>query len=126
MSTAAKPITTLADLNNTNVVKVVFSRTGKAMYFSRAAIPHNVTKDTSKGDSVSAWHHIGIYAYRANYLRHYHKLVPSVLEQSERLEQLRVLDNGDTIMVEAVDYDVGLGVDTQEDLDYVRNVFSSR
>jgi len=121
MSTAARAIDDMADLNNPNVVKVVFDRTGKAMYFSRAAIPHSVKERT-----LHAWHHIGIYGYRAEFLRRYHQLVPSALEQSEHLEQLRVLDNGDTIMVETVDYDVGLGVDTQADLDYVRSVFAAR
>lgn len=129
MSTAAKPISDPADLDNPNVVKVVFARTGKALYFSRAAIPYSVKSsatDSVKQGSAQAWHHIGIYGYRAGFLRNYHKLVLSALEQSERLEQLRVLDNGDTIMVETVDYDVGLGVDTQADLDFVRGIFATR
>lgn len=150
VSTAAKPIDNIDDYQNPNVVKVVFDRNGKAMYFSRAAIPYAVEPQSEKQKkkelqltrqrsanqsgkkkphtmgSNRAWHHIGIYAYRADYLRNYHTLVPSVLEQSERLEQLRVLDNGDTIMVETVDYEVGLGVDTQADLDFVRTEFAKR
>ena len=150
MSTAAKPIVDLNEYYNPNVVKVIFGRTGKAMYFSRAAIPYSVKPESEEQQlkkrelieqqfatpgakmkphtmgSNRAWHHIGIYAYRADYLRNYHMLVPSVLEQSERLEQLRVLDNGDRIMVETVDYDVGLGVDTQADLDFVRAEFAKR
>ncbi len=130
MSTAAKPITDVADLNNPNVVKVVFGRTGEAMYFSRAPIPYSVEAATNQVEqepnSVIGWHHIGIYGYRAKFLRHHPKLIPSSLEQTEHLEQLRVLDNGDSILVETVDYDVGLGVDTQADLDYVRSVFADR
>ncbi len=126
MSTAAKPIEDINAYQDPNVVKVVFDRTGKAMYFSRAAIPHAVEQENTQKRSPSAWHHIGIYGYRAKYLRDYHKLVPSVLEQSERLEQLRVLDNGDAIMVETVDYEVGLGIDTQADLDFVRTIFAKR
>jgi len=119
MATAAKKITDLSDIDNPNVVKVVFDRTGRALYFSRAPIPYarNVR-------AASAWHHIGIYAYRAGFLKRYNSLHHSDIERTESLEQLRVLDNGDSIMVETVEYDTGVGVDTQEDLERVRALMS--
>ena len=119
MATAAKKITDLKQIEDPNVVKVVFSRTGKALYFSRAGIPF-----ARDGGQIDAWHHIGIYAYRAGFLRHYPDIIMSALEQAESLEQLRVLDNGDTIMVEAVDYETGIGVDTPQDLERVRRLLA--
>jgi len=118
MATAAHPIVEAANINDPNIVKVVFNLAGKALYFSRAPIPFD--RDNK---SVKAWHHIGIYAYRAGFLRRYQSLLPSALEQAESLEQLRVLDNGETIVVETVDYDVGIGVDTKDDLARVRELF---
>ena len=115
MSTAAKAIHDDADILNPNVVKVVFARNGQAMYFSRAPIPYARDQRTAV-----AWHHIGIYAYRAGYLRRYPNLPASPIEITESLEQLRVLDNGDAIMVEQVDYFTGIGVDTPQDLERVR------
>jgi len=120
MSTAAKAIDNDADLANPNVVKVVFTLAGKALYFSRAPIPYE--RDERH---TNAWHHIGIYAYRASFLKRYDQLEHSSLEQTESLEQLRVLDNGDSIMVETVDYDTGIGVDTAEDLERVRHIIKS-
>lgn len=124
MSTAAMRIKDEEELNNPNVVKVVFNRKGEAMYFSRAAIPHVRDNQSAQGPGVTAYRHIGLYAYRAEFLKRYHRLVPSVIEQTEKLEQLRVLDNGDTIMVEVVEHGTGIGVDTQQDLVRVRELFS--
>ena len=119
MSTAAHKIASDADLQNPNVVKVVIDQTGKALYFSRAAIPFSRDNSLTRAPA-QAWHHIGIYAYRAEFLKRYSKLKPSALEKSESLEQLRVMDNGETIMVQTIDYDAGIGVDTPEDLELVR------
>lgn len=120
MSTAAKAIETEGDMNNPNMVKVVFAQNGRALYFSRAGIPF--ARDIR---SASAWHHIGIYAYRSEFLKSYDQLQSSAIEQTESLEQLRVLDNGYDIMVETVDFDTGVGVDTPEDLEKVRALFST-
>lgn len=120
MSTAAHLIDDAEEISNPNVVKVVFDQLGRALYFSRSTIPHD--RDHS-GSNV--WRHIGIYAYRAEFLKRYHLLKPSALEKSEKLEQLRVMDNGETILVETIDYDSGIGVDTQEDLDRVRQLLTS-
>lgn len=115
MSTAARKIIDPAMIDDPNAVKVVFTHQGQAMYFSRAPIPY--ARDSRKAD---AWHHIGIYAYRSGFLKRYHLLEESMIEQTESLEQLRVLDNGERIMVEQVDYDTGVGVDTPSDLEKVR------
>lgn len=121
MSTAAMQIDCEHDLASPNVVKVVFNRQQEAMYFSRSPIPF--ARDDRK---LEAFRHIGIYAYRAEFLRRYHLLNESLIEQTEKLEQLRVLDNGEKIMVEVVDHGPGAGVDTIEDLETVRAVFANK
>ncbi|RBP50828.1 3-deoxy-manno-octulosonate cytidylyltransferase [Arenicella xantha] len=119
MATAAKPLVDEQEIINPNVVKVVFAQNGDALYFSRAPIPY------ARNDrQASAWHHIGIYSYRAGFLRSYHNLLPSNMELTESLEQLRVLDNGYKIVVETVDYETGVGVDTPEDLENARKLFA--
>lgn len=121
MSTAAHAIKSAEDFVNPNVVKVVIDQTGKALYFSRAPIPHSAG---GEGDHSGAWHHVGIYAYRAEFLKRYTGLNPSALETRESLEQLRVMDNGEQIMVQKIDYDAGVGVDTAEDLEQARKLLS--
>ena len=118
MSTAALKIDDLAEIQNPNAVKVVFNRLGEALYFSRSAIPFS-----RDGNVADVYRHIGIYAYRSGFLKRYDRLHESHLEQVEKLEQLRVLDNGDKIMVEVVEHGTGIGVDTQQDLDAVRSHF---
>jgi len=121
MSTAARRITNPASIEDPNVVKVVFTHNGRAMYFSRASIPF--ARDARKAD---AWHHIGIYAYRSSFLKRYHLLSHSLIEQTESLEQLRVLDNGEQIMVEKIDYETGVGVDTPADLEAIRTLMTGK
>ena len=121
MSTAARRITNPASIEDPNVVKVVFTHNGRAMYFSRASIPF--ARDARKAD---AWHHIGIYAYRSSFLKRYHLLSRSLIEQTESLEQLRVLDNGEQIMVEKIDYETGVGVDTPADLEAIRTLVAGK
>ncbi|NND81929.1 MAG: 3-deoxy-manno-octulosonate cytidylyltransferase [Gammaproteobacteria bacterium] len=114
MATAAHRLREIDDFHDRNVVKVVFDQHGRALYFSRSPIPF--------GAIDQAWRHIGIYAYRAEFLKRYGQLNPSALEHAESLEQLRVMDNGETIMVQAVDYDSGIGVDTEQDLEQARKI----
>ncbi|MEO0368913.1 MAG: 3-deoxy-manno-octulosonate cytidylyltransferase [Pseudomonadota bacterium] len=121
MATAAKAILEEAAIADPNVVKVVVNKLGNALYFSRSVIPF--ARDQRLG---SVYHHIGIYAYRAGFLRRFAALPPSDLERTESLEQLRVLDHGHNIKVHIVDYDTGIGVDTQQDLDVVRRMVSSQ
>jgi len=94
-----------------NVVKVVTNQEGWALYFSRSAIPFN--RDGSSPETV--YKHLGFYAYTAEALEKFHRLTPSRLEQTERLEQLRFLENGIPIFVAETPFDT-MGVDTEEDL----------
>ena len=100
------------NIANPNAVKVVTDTDGRALYFSRAAIPFH--RDAA--DPVPQyWKHIGLYAYRKRALNLFPTLPPSELERAERLEQLRFLENGLAIYVEATEFDT-IGVDTEDDL----------
>ena len=98
------------NLHNPNAVKVVTDRSGYALYFSRATIPHD--RDEA---GVDVWKLLGFYAYRAAALARFHALAPTPLERSERLEQLRFLEHGIRVHVAETEFDT-VGVDTEEDL----------
>jgi len=127
MSTAAHPLTSAADFFNPNVVKVVCDAAGRALYFSRAPMPW--ARDAFAADrsrlpaDLGALRHIGIYGYRAGFLREYGRLAPSPIEGIEALEQLRVLWHGHRIGVAVFDHPPQPGVDTPEDLERVRAHF---
>ncbi len=129
MSTAAHPITEVADLRNPNVVKVVTDARGLALYFSRAPIPW--WRDGAAGVQASlpgeppALRHVGIYGYRAGFLRAFPQLAPAPIERCESLEQLRALWHGHRIAVHLSDHAPGPGVDTAEDLARVRAIFAA-
>jgi len=114
MVTAATPITTLEEMNDPSVVKVVFNRQGKALYFSRATIPY-IRDPQSPPDPSIYWRHIGIYAYRRDYLLRLVAQPPCSLEKLEKLEQLRALDLGCNMSVIQT-RDFGIGVDTPADV----------
>jgi 3-deoxy-manno-octulosonate cytidylyltransferase (CMP-KDO synthetase) len=118
MSTLKRRITDAADLDNPNVVKVVTDLAGNAIYFSRHAIPF------ARGGGVAHYKHIGLYVYRRQFLLEYSSLPAGPLEQAEKLEQLRALENGFPIRVEETEYD-SLGVDTPEDLERVSTLFEA-
>jgi 3-deoxy-manno-octulosonate cytidylyltransferase (CMP-KDO synthetase) len=121
MSTAAHAIDSAAEYANPNVVKVVLDAAARALYFSRAPIPH--WRDAAAPDALPApppLRHIGIYAYRAGFLRRFPALPPCPLEATEALEQLRVLWHGERIAVHVSEQRPGPGVDTPEDLERVR------
>lgn len=105
-----------ADIVNPNAVKVVTDKAGRALYFSRATIPYD--RDGSK---PSYFKHLGFYAYRKPALDRFCALPESSLEKSERLEQLRYLENGIDIYVGETPYD-SIGVDTEEDLERVESL----
>lgn len=129
MATAAHPIESVDDFFNPNVVKVVLDKGGRALYFSRAPIPW--ARDAFAADRTSlpaglgALRHIGLYGYRAGFLRAYRELAPSPIEHVEALEQLRVLWHGHGIGVFVTDSAPAAGVDTPEDLARVRAAFNS-
>jgi 3-deoxy-manno-octulosonate cytidylyltransferase (CMP-KDO synthetase) len=119
MATAAAPIKTEADLKNPAIVKAVFARDGQALYFSRSIIPH--VRDAGTDATGAHWRHIGIYAYRRDYLLKLVAEPPCRLENLEKLEQLRALYIGCRMNVLQVD-DVGIGVDTPEDIVKVEKI----
>ncbi len=127
MSTAAHALTDVAEYLNPNIVKVVLDAQQRALYFSRAPIPW--WRDGQAGGVTALPHpaplrHMGLYAYRAAFLRHFPSLPPAPLEQLEALEQLRVLWHGHHIAVWVTEHGGGPGVDTPEDLARVRVLFS--
>ena len=119
MSTAATAIKNLSELDNPNVVKVVVNAAGRALYFSRRTIPYlREAASRSVTEQLAAFpflKHLGIYGYRRETLLRLVKFPVSPLEQAEKLEQLRALENGIQIAVVKVDYD-SVGVDTPEDV----------
>lgn len=124
VATAAHPLTAATDFFNPNVVKVICDREGKALYFSRAPVPWARDAFAASHDQLpaqlGALRHIGIYAYRAGFLRRYGRLAPSPLEAIEALEQLRVLWHGYAIRVVVTEHAPEGGVDTAADLARVR------
>lgn len=128
MGTAAHAIHDLAEFTNPNVVKVVMDSRQLALYFSRAPIPW--WRDGQQDDSFRALpspaplRHIGIYSYRAGFLRQFPQLPPAPIETLESLEQLRALWHGHRIAVHVTDAAPGPGVDTPADLERVRGIFA--
>nr|WP_024967625.1 3-deoxy-manno-octulosonate cytidylyltransferase [Pantoea sp. IMH] len=122
MATLAVPITTAEEAFNPNAVKVVRDAQGYALYFSRAAIPWDRERFAISRDTIGETflRHIGIYGYRAGFIRRYVSWEPSPLEHIELLEQLRVLWYGEKIHVDVARAIPSVGVDTQEDLERVR------
>ena len=128
MATAAHAIDTVADFANPNVVKVVLDEQQHALYFSRAPIPwwrDGATADKSFPSlpSPAPLRHIGIYAYRAGFLRLFPTLPQAPIEVSEALEQLRAQWHGYRIVVYTTDHAPGPGVDTPEDLERVNKLY---
>ncbi len=121
MGTLKKRITDPTDILNTNVVKVVTNLLNDAIYFSRCPIPYERDGLTA-GSQYSK--HVGLYVYRRDFLLRYPDLRVGPLEEAERLEQLRALENGYRIRVVETEYE-SLGVDTPEDLERVNELFSS-
>lgn len=117
MATLATPMRP-EDYDKPSAVKVVSDLSGFALYFSRSRIPY----PRQSKEAATVWQHIGIYAYRRDFLLKFAKLAPTPLEQTESLEQLRALENGYRIKVLNTDF-VSIGVDTPEDLECVNALF---
>lgn len=125
MATACHRIDTHSDFINPNIVKVVLDKQGHALYFSRAPIPYprdSFAKVSELPTDMPVYRHIGIYAYRASFLKQYADLAPATIEHYESLEQLRVLYHGYKIAVAVTENAPATGVDTEADLAYVRSV----
>ncbi len=119
VATAAHAIHALDEFLNPNVVKVVLDDAGRALYFSRAPIP--CWRDGAGAlPDPAPLRHMGLYAYRAGFLRRFPALPPAPLERLEALEQLRVLWHGERIAVHVIPLAPGPGIDTPEDLARVR------
>jgi len=135
IATVAAPIRNSHRLDDPNCVKIVVAGVprsaeqgswgqdrvgqGRAVYFSRSAVPHfrgGVTEQSLASEPPLFWHHIGLYAYRREFLQWFSEQPPSVLEQTERLEQLRAIEAGKQIVVARVESAVA-GIDTQEDFE---------
>ncbi len=119
VTTPVTPIKSVEEYNDPSVVKVVLDTSGHALYFSRAPIPYGWD-----GKARIAYRHIGLYAYRRDVLMDFTKQPPCLLELTEQLEQLRLLYNDvkvSTIVVE----DAGMGVDTENDLEQVKNLIKT-
>ena len=126
MATACHAIHSEADMRNPNIVKTVLDKNNNALYFSRAPIPYPrdaFANGASLPDDLPLLRHIGIYAYRAGFLRAYGKLTPAIIEQYESLEQLRVLYHGYRIGVYIANEAPPGGVDTEKDLQTARKAF---
>jgi 3-deoxy-manno-octulosonate cytidylyltransferase (CMP-KDO synthetase) len=121
MGTLKRRIDNPEELSNPNVVKVVTDLYGRAIYFSRLPIP-SVREHAT--DSLTRYKHIGLYVYRREFLLSYSDLPVGPLEQAERLEQLRALENGFPIRVAETEYE-SLGVDTPEDYERVSKLFEA-
>jgi len=119
MATVATPLLE-SEYNEPSAVKVVMNRKGEAMYFSRSLIPY--PRNPFYG-TVKPYKHIGIYAYRRDFLLQYAKMESTPMETVESLEQLRVLENGYTIKVIVTNHQF-IGIDTPEDLARIREYFA--
>jgi 3-deoxy-manno-octulosonate cytidylyltransferase (CMP-KDO synthetase) len=115
MATLVHEIVNKEDFANPNVTKAVLDRNGFALYFSRSLIPY-----PRKKVGCPVYEHIGIYAYRKDFLLKYIRLQPTPLERTESLEQLRALEYGYKIKVIVTEKHTSLGVDTKEDLEKVK------
>lgn len=120
MATLCKRIDHPGTFEDPNVVKVVTDDAGMALYFSRSPIPC-----PHREAVVRAWEHIGIYAYRRNFLLAFSRMPPGSLEQAEGLEQLRALERGHRIAVVETRDHVGVSIDTPEDLERARTVLEA-
>lgn len=117
MSTAGTPIRDRSILEDPSCVKIVLAERGRAVYFSRAVVPHRrdgVTPEVLAGEPPLYWHHIGLYAYRRDFLSWFANQPPSRLEGAEKLEQLRAVEAGKPIVVTRID-SAAPGIDTMED-----------
>ena len=129
MGTLARKLESAANLDNPNVVKVALAQNGNALYFSRSRVPF--VRDARSGDSpewlklAKFYKHLGIYAFRRDFLLRFVQLPQSELEKTEKLEQLRALENGFSIKVLVTPHD-SIGVDRPEDIALVEEILRAQ
>lgn len=119
------PIDTVEEVENPNAVKVVMGTDGRALYFSRSPIPYarDYTDISEAMRNGFRWNrHLGLYAYRLSALREFTASEPTPLENTERLEQLRVMERGGSIIMAKARTAIPAGIDTPEDLERVRKL----
>ena len=128
MTSALHKINEVKDLKNPNVVKVTIDKNNNALYFSRSIIPHHrdewnslLNHHTSIPKALKFYRHLGIYGYKKDFLLKYANLEQSYLEKLEKLEQLRVLENGYKIKMVETKYN-SIGIDTQEDYEKAKDI----
>lgn len=129
MATLAAQIQSVADVTNPNIVKVVLNQKNEALYFSRSSIPFERDRMMAHPTDADPQHylrHIGLYAYRAAYVRQYVQYAPSTLEQLESLEQLRALWYGDKIHCALAAEPPPVGVDTPDDLKHLLAIMANK
>ncbi len=126
IATLFQRIVSFDDLINPNNVKVVTDNSDNALYFSRSAIPYSrdTFADKKLDKNVDYKHHIGLYAYRAKFLKQFSQMQLSKLEQTESLEQLRALSYGYKIIAKQAIAEMPHGIDTPEDLEKFKNAYS--
>ena len=124
VSTLARRITNVEEMKSPSVVKVVFDYNNFALYFSRSPIPfvRDAKSNLEKIQSAEIYKHIGLYVYRRDALLKFTNLKPTDLEQIEKLEQLRFLENGMRVKIVYTEYD-SLSVDTPKDLELARRFY---
>ena len=123
MATVMTLLRTTQELDDPSVVKVIADDTGRAVYFSRFAIPYSRGLRPETGKPFVCFRHVGLYIYTRETLARFRSLPVSALEQAEVLEQLRALQNGIPIGITEVDF-ISIGVDTQDDLEKVRGILN--
>ena len=125
MATARRAIADAKTISDPNVVKVICDSRGRALYFSRLPIPYIRDESDRAGNPACYWQHIGLYVYRRDFLLAYTRMPQTPLENLEKLEQLRALENGHDIAVVETNYEV-IGVDVPEDLAEVSALLQRR
>lgn len=124
MASFCTQVSNVDEYENANRVKVVRDHRGMALYFSRSSIPYRRDEDNAS-EFPDAFIHVGLYAYRCQYLKHFSTLSPAYLEEQEQLEQLRVLYNGGRIHVDVID-EVAAGVDHIEDVAAIESILKKQ
>jgi 3-deoxy-manno-octulosonate cytidylyltransferase (CMP-KDO synthetase) len=127
VGTLAKKISSQEELSNPGIVKVVVDKNSYALYFSRSIIPYVRDEQDPSGwlKARTFYKHIGLYVFRKDFLVEYAKMPESSLEQSEKLEQLRILENGFKIKIGFTEYD-SIPIDTLADADRVVNILKNQ